>query len=111
MFLESAGMSYNPKDGKVYGLFYISESALPKEITEDPEYFTDDDDKDFDREGQDAGYAICTIDLNTFKVTPITKGLYYHNFITFAINSEGRAFALTSGGSSAPVAEDGRQIR
>lgn len=109
MFLESAGMSYNPKDGKVYGLFYISESALPKEITEDPEYFTDEDDKDFDREGQDAGYAICTIDLNTFKVTPITKGLYYHNFITFAINSDGRAFALTSGGSSAPVAEDGRQ--
>ncbi|MCR5817517.1 MAG: hypothetical protein K6F89_00240 [Prevotella sp.] len=108
MFLESAGMSYNPKDGKVYGLFYISESALPKEITEDPEYFTDEDDKDFDREGQDAGYAICTIDLNTFKVTPITKGLYYQNFVTFAINSEGRAFALTSGGANGYLDDNGR---
>lgn len=109
-FLESAGMSYNPKDGKVYGLFYITEAALPEEITSDPDYFTDQDDQDFGREGQDAGYCLCTIDLSTMKVTPITPGLYYLNFITFAINSEGRAFALTSGGSSAPASEeDGRQ--
>ena len=106
--LESAGMSYNPKDGKVYGLFYITESQLPASITEAPEYFTDEDDADFGREGLDAGYAICTIDLATMKVTPITRGLYYYNFITFAINSEGRAFALTSGGSSGYVDDDGK---
>ncbi len=104
--LESAGMSYNPKDGKVYGLFYLTGNDLPSEITSDPDYF---EDQDADMTDGDAGYAICTIDLSTMKVTPITKGLYYYNFITFAINSEGRAFALTSGGSSAPEGEDGKQ--
>lgn len=103
--LESAGMSYNPKDGKVYGLFYLTGRQLPTEITSDPDYFTDQDD---DMTDGDAGYAICTIDLATMKVTPITKGLYYYNFITFAINSEGRAYALTSGGSNAVPGEDGK---
>lgn len=104
--LESAGMSYNPVDGKVYGLFYMTGNQLPDEITSDPEYFTDQDD---DMTDGDAGYALCTIDLSTMKVTPITKGLYYYNFITFAINSEGRAFALTSGASSAVPGDDGKQ--
>ena len=105
--LESAGMSYNPTDGKVYGLFYLTGNDLPAEITSDPDYFADQDD---DLTDGDAGYALCTIDLKTMKVTPITPGLYYQNFITFAINSEGRAFALTSGGSSAPADEsDGKQ--
>ena len=72
--LESAGMSYNPVDGKVYGLFYMTGNQLPDEITSDPEYFTDQDD---DMTDGDAGYALCTIDLATMKVTPITKGLYY----------------------------------
>lgn len=103
--LECAGISYNPKDGKVYGLFYLTGNQLPTEITEDPEYFTDQDD---DMTDGDAGYCICTIDLSTMTVTPITPGLYYYNFITFAINSDGRAFALTSGGSSAPEGEDGK---
>lgn len=104
--LESAGMAYNPIDGKVYGLFYLTGQDLPAEITEDPDYFTDEDD---DLTDGDAGYAICTIDMNTMKVTPITHGLYYYNFITFAINSEGRAFALTSGASNAVPGEDGKQ--
>lgn len=103
--LESAGMAYNPVDGKVYGLFYLTGNQLPENITEDPDYFDDEDD---DLTDGDAGYAICTIDLNTMKVTPITQGLYYQNFITFAINSEGRAFALTSGGSSGYIGEDGK---
>ncbi len=103
--LESAGMSYNPKDGKVYGLFYLTGQDLPAEITEDPEYFTEEDD---DLTDGDAGYCLCTIDLETMKITPITKGLYYYNFITFAINSEGRAFALISGGSNAVVGDDGK---
>lgn len=106
--LESAGMSYNPKDGKVYGLFYISAADLPSSVTEDPEYFTDEDDADWDREGKDAGYAICTINLETMEVTPITPGLYYQNFVTFAINSDGRAFAMTSGGTNGYLDEDGR---
>ena len=104
--LESAGMAYNPVDGKVYGLFYLTGNQLPAEITDDPDYFVDQDD---DMTDGDAGYAICTVDLSTMKVTPITKGLYYYNFITFAINSEGRAFALTSGGSSAVPGDDGKQ--
>ena len=106
--LESAGMSYNPVDGKVYGLFYITEADLAETITADPEYFVDDDDADAGREGLDAGYAICTIDLATMKVTPVTPGLYYYNFVTFAINSEGRAFALTSGGAAGYEGPDGR---
>ena len=106
--LESAGMAYNPIDGKVYGLFYLTEKDLPASITEDPDYFTDDDDSDAGREGLDAGYAICSIDLATMKVTPITPGLYYYNFITFAINCEGRAFALTSGGSSGYYDDNGK---
>ena len=104
--LESAGISYNPVDGKVYGLFYLTGQQLPTEITEDPDYF---EDQDADMTDGDAGYCLCTINLSTMKVTPITKGLYYYNFITFAINSEGRAFALTSGGSSAPEGDDGKQ--
>ncbi|MBQ7471008.1 MAG: hypothetical protein IJS97_01070 [Prevotella sp.] len=103
--LESAGMAYNPKDGKVYGLFYMTGQSLPEEITSDPDYFADQDD---DMTDGDAGYCICTIDLSTMKVTPITPGLYYQNFVTFAINSEGRAFALTSGGGSAPEDADGK---
>ena len=107
--LESAGMAYNPVDGKVYGLFNITEAQLSETITSDPEYFSDEDDADAGREGVDAGFAICTIDMNTMKVTPVTPGLYYYIFVTFAINSEGRAFALTSGGSSAPEDADGKQ--
>ena len=99
-------MSYNPVDGKVYGLFYLTGQELAEEITSDPEYF---EDQDADLTDGDAGYAICTIDLNTMKVTPVTPGLYYYNFVTFAINSEGRAFALTSGGtSSGALDENGR---
>ena len=40
------------------------------------------------------------------EVTLITKGLYYYNFVTFAINSEGRAFALTSGGTAGVTVSD-----
>ena len=103
--LESAGMSYNPKDGKVYGLFYLTGQDLPSEITSDPDYFEDQDD---DMTDGDAGYCLCTIDLATMKVTPITPGLYYYNFVTFAINSEGRAFALTSGGANGAIGGDGK---
>ena len=103
--LESAGMSFNPIDGKVYGLFYLTGRDLPSEVTSDPDYFEDADD---DMTDGDAGYAICTIDLTTMTVTPVTPGLYYYNFITFAINSEGRAFALTSGGSSGYMDTDGK---
>ena len=103
--LESAGMSYNPKDGKVYGLFYLTGQDLPSEITSDPDYF---EDQDADMTDGDAGYALCTIDLSTMKVTPITPGLYYYNFVTFAINSEGRAFALTSGATNGYEDADGR---
>lgn len=103
--LESAGMSYNPKDGKVYGLFYLTARDLPESITSDPDYFTEEDDALTDG---DAGYAICTIDLATMTVTPITPGLYYYNFITFAINSDGRAFALTSGGTNGTPGDDGK---
>jgi hypothetical protein len=86
--LESAGMSYNPIDGKVYGLFYLTEQQLSEEFTDDPDFFVDEDGESSD---VDAGYCLCTIDLETLKVTPITRGLYYQNFVTFAINSDGRA--------------------
>jgi len=104
--LESAGMAYNPKDGKVYGLFYLTGQDLPEEITSDPDYF---EDQDADMTDGDAGYCLCSIDLSTMKITPITPGIYYYNFVTFAINSEGRAFALTSGGSSGTIDENGKQ--
>ena len=103
--LESAGMAYNPKDGKVYGLFYLTGQDLPDEITSDPDYF---EDQDADMTDGNAGYCLCTIDLATMTVTPITPGLYYYNFVTFAINSEGRAFALTSGGASGVIDDDGK---
>lgn len=103
--IESAGMAYNPVDGKVYGLFYLTGQDLPEEITSDPDYFQDQDD---DMTDGDAGYCLCTIDLVTMTVTPITPGLYYQNFVTFAINSQGRAFALTSGGSGGYTDADGK---
>lgn len=105
--LESAGMSYNPIDGNVYGLFYMTGQELGEEITSDPDYF---EDQDADMTDGDAGYAICKVDLRTMKVTPITKGLYYYNFITFAINSEGRAFALTSGGTSSQAYDENGRL-
>ena len=67
--LESAGMCYNPKDGKVYGLFYMTGQSLPDEITSDPDYF---EDQDADMTDGDAGYCLCTLDVTTMKVTPIT---------------------------------------
>lgn len=103
--LESAGMAYNPLDGEVYGLFYLTGQSLPSEITDDPDYF---EDQDADMTDGDAGYCLCRVDLTTMKVYPITPGLYYYNFITFAINSEGRAFALTSGGSNGYLGDDGK---
>ena len=105
--LESAGMAYNPADGKVYGLFYLTGNQLPEEITSDPDYFTDQDD---DMTDGDAGYCLCEINLATMTVKPITPGLYYYNFITFAINSEGRAFALTSGATRGVEDENGRMV-
>ena len=103
--LESAGMAVNPIDGKVYGLFYLTEVDLPSSITDDPDFF---EDSEGDATSTDAGYCICSIDLATMTVTPITPGLYYYNFVTFAINSEGRAFALTSGGTAGAENADGK---
>lgn len=106
--IESAGISYNPVDGKVYGFFHITDARLLDEITSDEGYFTDQDDADWGREDLDDGYCLGTIDLSTMKITPITPGLYYGNFIAFAINSEGRAFTLTSGGTTGFLGEDGK---
>ena len=102
--LESAGMAVNPVDGKVYGLFHVTKAQLPDEILNDPDFFTD---QDGDATATDAGYCIGTIDLETMAVTLITPGLYYGNFVTFAINKEGRAFALTSGGVAVVPDENG----
>ena len=101
--LESAGMAVNPKDGKVYGLFHITNKYLPDSILNDPDFFADEN-----TDSTDSGYAICTIDLDKMEISQITPGLYYENYVTFAINSEGRAFALTSGGTAAMPAEDGK---
>ncbi len=106
--IESAGMSYNPIDGKVYGLFHVTNYQLPEEILNDSAYSVEQDDTDWNREGLDDGYLIGTIDLKTMEMTPITKGLYYGNFVAFAINSEGRAFALTSGGANGYEGQDGK---
>ena len=91
--LESRGMSYNPIDGKVYGLFYFTDVALPVPDEElDPEDL---------QEGYttDAGYALATIDLNTMTLTQITPGIYYDNFVTLACAPDGRIFSMTSSGS------------
>lgn len=101
--MENAGLSYNPIDGKVYGLFHFTEAPLPEEITSDPEYFESEDDNLYpEAAGTDDGYALCSIDLKTLELSIITPGLFYQNFVAFAINSEGRAFALTSGAISDP---------
>ena len=101
--LQSAGMAKNPIDGKVYGLFYIANKYLPDSLLNDPDFFADEA-----ADSTDSGYALCTINLETMEINQITPGLYYHNFVTFAINSEGRAFALTSGGTAALPDEDGK---
>lgn len=106
--IESSGMSYNPVDGKIYGFFHITDAKLLDDVLNDPDYVVDPDDTDFGREGLDDGYCLCTIDPKTMKITPITPGLYYGNFVTFAINPEGRAFVLTSGGTNGYVGEDGK---
>lgn len=101
--LESSGMAKNPVDGKIYGLFYIANQYLPDSLLNDPDFFADEA-----ADSTDTGYALCTIDLETMTITPITPGLYYYNFVTFAINSEGRAFALTSGGTASTPSADGK---
>lgn len=90
--LESRGMSYNPVDGKVYGLFYFTDVPLPVPTSELDSTEVQEGDT------TDAGYALATIDLNTMKLTQITPGIYYDNFITLACSPEGRIFAMTSGG-------------
>ena len=103
--LESAGMCVNTVDGKIYGFFYLTDVELPEEIVNDPDFFVD---PDGDATSTDSGYAICILDPETMTVTPITPGLYYQNFVTFAINKEGRAFAMTSGGTAGVEGEDGK---
>lgn len=99
--LESRGMAYNPKDGKVYGLFHLTGVELPV-----PEEELDQEDL---QEGytSDAGYALCTIDLTTMELTQITPGIYYDNFIFLAISPEGRIFSMTSGGMLVEFDENG----
>lgn len=106
--IESAGMSYNPIDGKIYGFFHITDAKLFEDIIDDPDYFVDADETDSGREGLDDGYCLGTIDPKTMKITPITPGLYYGNFVTFAINPQGRAFVLTSGGVMGYEGPDGK---
>lgn len=91
--LESRGMCYNPKDGKVYGLFYFTDVALPV-----PE---DSLDKEDIQEGYttDAGYALATVDLETMALTQITPGVYYDNYVFLACNPEGRLFSMTTSGT------------
>ena len=103
--LENCGICVNPLNKKAYGLFYLTEQSLPEEITSDPDFFVD---QEGDASSTDAGYCICEIDLTTLKLTPITPGLYYYNFITFTINSEGRAFAMTSGGANGTINDEGK---
>ncbi len=103
--LETAGMAYNPKDGKLYGFVHFTTAQLPDEITSDPDFFVD---QDGEASANDDGYAICQIDPVSLQVSLVTPGLYYGNWVAFAINSEGRAFALTSGGVNAPIDDDGR---
>lgn len=89
--LESRGMCYNPVDKKVYGLFYLTD--IPIDINElDPEDI---------QEGytNDAGYALCTIDLNTMEISQITPGIYYDNFVTLACSPQGKIYSMTSGGT------------
>lgn len=106
--LESAGMSYNPVDGQIYGFFHLTNAELSDDITGDEDYYYDEDDVDSGRDGLDDGYCLGTIDLRTMKVTQITPGLYYGNFVAFAINSDGRAFVLTSGGTKGFEGTDGK---
>lgn len=91
--IESRGMTYNPTNGKVYGLFYLTDVMLPVGVEE-----LDEEDI---QEGYttDAGYALCTIDLNTMELTQITPGVYYDNFVTLACSPEGKLFSMTSGGT------------
>ncbi len=91
--LESRGMSYNPVDGKVYGLFYFTGVALPDPVSE----LDSTDIQNGDT--TDAGYALGTIDLNTMKIQQITPGLYYDNFVTLACSPEGRIFSMTASGT------------
>ncbi len=91
--LESRGMSYNPVDGKVYGLFYFTGVALPDPVSE----LDSTDIQNGDT--TDAGYALGTIDLNTMKIQQITPGLYYDNFVTLACSPEGRIFSMTAAGT------------
>lgn len=89
--LESRGMCYNPIDKKVYGLFYLTD--IPLDINElDPEDI---------QEGYttDAGYALCTIDIETMALTQITPGIYYENFVTLACSPQGKLFSMTAGGT------------
>lgn len=106
--IESAGLSYNPVDGKIYGFFHITDAKLLDDVINDPDYVVDPDDSDFGRDGLDDGYCLGTLDPKTMKITPITPGLYYGNYVTFAINPEGRGFVLTSGGVQAYEGADGK---
>lgn len=93
--IESRGMCYNPVDGKIYGLFYLTD--FPIILPGDEEYEPSDDDIEM---GQttDAGYALCTIDLETMEIFQITPGIYYDNFVTLSCSPDGRIFAMSSSG-------------
>lgn len=91
--LESSGLTYNPKDGKIYGLFYLTDVPLPVDEEDIPE-----EDRQ-DGNDHDAGYALGTLDLETMTMSQITPGIYYENFVTLACSKEGRLYSMTSGGN------------
>lgn len=93
--IESQGLAYNPVDGKVYGLFYLTDVVIN---FDGEDYDPTDDDIEM---GQttDAGYALCTIDLETMQIEQITPGVYYENYVTLACSPEGRLFSMISSGT------------
>lgn len=90
--LESRGLAYNPTDGKVYGLFYMTDVKLPVDIDE-----LDEEDIQ-DGYTTDAGYALGTINLEDMTIEQITPGVYYENFVTLACSPTGHLYSMLSSG-------------
>ena len=87
--MENAGLSYNPIDGKVYGLFHFTEAPLPEEITSDPEYFESEEDN-LSHLNCQSSLLVCSIRISWLSPSTLRVALLPSLVVLFLIQALGK---------------------
>ena len=76
--LEARDMCYDPIADKIYGVFQISNGS---------------------GDDANAGYKLCTLDVKTMSITPITPLYFQQIFVALAVSPEGRLYGIDTSGN------------